>query len=119
MTKPIVARSKGQAPSPPVGGWTPSPASLTPRVAFFAALFTLGCDPDAGCKERIAVANSLARAHAPQCRFEPEALAKPECAGSDRRPELNYYATWCDLATLSCIRDEADDEVEALCFGEP
>lgn len=89
------------------------------RPAILAALVSLGCDLDTVCDERIDVANKLARAHAPECRFEPEAIVEPECAGTDRRPELSYYATWCDLATLSCIRDESDDEVEALCFGEP
>lgn len=71
------------------------------------------------CERRVRVANQLARAHAADCTFEPEALEEQECGGTDRRPELTYYATWCDLASLVCIRDVGGAEREELCFGAP
>ena len=70
-------------------------------------------------KDSARTANQLAKIHAPECRFEPETIVEPECAGTDRRPELSYYATWCDLASLPCIREEGGSEREELCFGDP
>lgn len=71
------------------------------------------------CELRVRAANALASEHAPDCRFEPEALEDEDCAGTDRHALLSYYATWCDVATLSCIREVGGAEREELCFGAP
>lgn len=68
-----------------------------------------------GCEERVAAAAAQARADAPDCTFAPEDLKHLTCGGTDQSPELTYYAVWCGLAELSCIRE--DPVLDELCFG--
>jgi hypothetical protein len=64
----------------------------------------------------VVIAADLARAHLPDCTFDPDALSEPSCAADDR-PELTYLAVWCGEADLDCILD--DPRRERVCFGEP
>ncbi len=68
-----------------------------------------------GCEDRVAAAAAQARADAPDCTFAPEDLKHLTCGGTDQSPELTYYAVWCGLAELSCIRE--DPLLDELCFG--
>ena len=83
--------------------------------AALIALLLAGCVTKQDCEDRVTAATVQARADAPTCTFAPEDLEDLTCGGTDQQPELTYYAVWCGLAALSCIRE--DPVLDELCFG--
>jgi hypothetical protein len=83
--------------------------------AALIALVLAGCVTNQDCEDRVTAATDQARADAPSCTFAPENLENLTCGGTDQSPELSYYAVWCGLADLSCIRE--DPVLDELCFG--
>lgn len=85
-------------------GWT---------LAFVAA-----CTTRRECEARIDDAIALGEDHGVACTLDVAALAEPTCGGTDRRPELSYYAAFCDVADIDACIDAAP-ELRELCFGDP
>jgi len=83
--------------------------------AALIALLLAGCVTKQDCEDRVKAARRAAEDDAPTCTFAPEKLEHVTCGGTDQSPELSYYATWCGLAELSCIRE--DPVLDELCFG--
>lgn len=83
--------------------------------AGWLALLLAGCVTKNNCEDRTTAAERAATADAPMCRFAPEDLEHLTCGGTDQTPELTYYAVWCGIAELSCIREDA--VLDELCFG--
>lgn len=85
---------------------------------FLLPLLVTACVTEAECLRRNEAAGRDAMRDAPICRWEPDALLQPECAGLDRRPLHTYTGVFCATADLpTCI--EARPEIWYACFGGP
>jgi hypothetical protein len=83
------------------------------------SLVVLGaCTTRAVCEARVDVAITQGEDDGLACELRVEALEEPTCGGSDRRPELSYYAAFCGVADIEgCV--DPDPNLRELCFGDP
>lgn len=104
---------------------SPTTSPVRWRALLGAGLVALalgGCVTEAECQRRVDAAARRALDDASTCTFAPQSLTEPTCTVNDRRPLLQYYATFCTMADLSCVTGPeggVDTGTPAACFGEP
>jgi hypothetical protein len=87
--------------------------------AWFCTMIVLGaCTTRAECEARVEAAIAQGEDDGAACALRLDALEEPTCGGSDRRPELSYYAAFCGVADIDACVDP-DASLRELCFGDP